>query len=471
MEENSKVHLLPLLLSIVIGVTLWFLPRPEALNADGWHLFAVFIAVIVGIIFKPIPMGGVAFLGMTVLALTRVLTFDQIFHALGGSIVWLVMCAFFVAKGFLASGLARRIAYRMMALLGSRTIGLSYGMIACDFILAPAIPSDTARAGGVIYPILKGLAKSYGSHPHDPSSRKMGSFLTVVAYHAAIITSAMFMTAMATNPLLAQLMGELGHPISWGMWALACVVPGLISLSVIPFLLYWLYPPEIRKTPTAVNLAYEKLREMGPISLKEWITAGTFILLLLLWIFGGKLGISSTIAAMTGVSILLVTGVIPWKQLIHEHDAWETLIWFSALIMMATFLSELGVSGWFGEVMLGGVSNWKWQTAFPVIALVYFFSHYFFAGNTSQVSALYVSFALIAFKVGTPPMLALLTLNVSSSLYASLTHYGTSSGPLFFGAGYVNVRTWWKLGLAVAIVNIIIWGAIGTFWWKILGLW
>jgi len=34
----------------------------------------------------------------------------------------------------------------------------------------------------------------------------------------------------------------------------------------------------------------------------------------------------------------------------------------------------------------------------------------------------------------------------------------------------VSVGTWWKLGLMVSIINIVIWGVVGALWWKVLGL-
>lgn len=458
------------LICLAVGAGIWALPAPQGITDQGWHLFAVFVSVILGIIFKPLPMGAVAFLGLTVLCIGRVLTFEQAISAVSGSVVWLVICAFFIARGFLSSGLAIRIAYKLAALFGKSSLGLGYGMLLCDLILAPTIPSDTARAGGVIYPILKGLSQNFGSRSNDGTARKLGAYLTMTAYHGAAISSCMFLTAMATNPLLAQLNGSLGYPISWGLWFVAASVPGLVSFCVIPLLLYLVYPPGVRKTPDSVKIAREKIKEMGPMSQKEWITAGVFVLLLLLWIFGSLIGISSTVAAMTGVCILLLTRVLNWKDFVQNHDAWEIFIWFSTLIMMATYLSEFGVSTWFGTKVLTWTGGLDWHIAFPIIACVYFGVHYLFAGNTAQVSALYIPFATIALQIGTPPMLALLTLTYFSCLFASLTHYGSACGPVLYGAGYVDVKTWWKLGLLVSLTNILIWLTIGAMWWKFLGL-
>jgi len=113
-----------------------------------------------------------------------------------------------------------------MAALGKKTLGLGYGVIATDLILAPAIPSNTARAGGIIFPLLKATARAYGSTPEDGTAHKIGAFLTLAAFQGNVITSTMFLTAMAANPLAAKLAGQMHIDLSWGTWALAAAVPG-----------------------------------------------------------------------------------------------------------------------------------------------------------------------------------------------------------------------------------------------------
>ena len=95
--------------------------------------------------------------------------------------------------------------------------------------------------------------------------------------------------------------------------------------------------------------------------------------------------------------------------------------------------------------------------AFLGLSLVYFYSHYFFASNTAHVSAMYAPFLGVALVVGTPPLLAALVLAFFSNLFSSMTHYGTGPAPVLFGAGYVEVSDWWRLGFIVSLVNLVIW--------------
>ena len=459
------------MVTVLVGIVLWFIPEPEGVDARAWNLLAIFVATIVGIISKPLPMGAVAMLGITVTSLTGTLTIGQSLSGFGNSVIWLIVIAFFISRGFIKTGLGARIAYLFMAAVGKKSLGLAYSMVATDLVLAPAIPSNTARSGGVLFPILKSIAHSYGSEADDGTARKIGAFLIKTSFQGTVITSAMFLTAMAANPLAAQIARDLGVEISWGSWALAALVPGLFSLGVVPWILYKIYPPEIKETPGAAQIARDELTRMGKLKTSEWFMLGTFLLLLLLWILGGELGVHSTTAAFVGLAVLLVSGTLTWSDILQEKGAWNTLMWFSALVMMASYLNELGLIPWFSQTIGSAVEGTSWSVAFLILSLVYFYSHYLFASNTAHVSSMYGAFLAVAIAVGTPPMLAALVLGFFSNLFSSMTHYGTGPAPVLFGSGYVEMEMWWKLGALVSVVNIVIWLGVGGVWWKVIGVW
>lgn len=459
------------ILTIMIGLCIWLSPRPEAVSAQAWNLFSVFVATVVGIILKPIPMGAIALLSLTFLNISKILTFKQAFGGFSHPVVWLIVAAFFIARGFIHTGLGNRVGYFFMKLFGRSTLGLSYSLVATEFFLAPTIPSLTARVGGILYPILKSMAKAFGSEPFDPSSRKIGAFLTLVTFQGSAISSAMFLTSMAGNPLVADLAAKSGVSITWGSWALASIVPGLCSLLFIPLFIYKVLPPEVKKTPHARSYAQKQLEELGKMKPQEWIMCGTFCLLIFLWIFGPYIQMTATIVAFVGLSILLLTGVLEWKDVIQESGAWNTLFWFAALITMASHLNEFGMMDWFSNVAVENVQGMNWVLGFLILSVFYYYSHYFFASNLAHISAMYAPFLIVAIAIGTPPLIAALVLGFFSSLFGGLTHYGCGPAPILFGAGYVPISQWWKVGFLVSVVNILIWIIIGGAWWKLIGLW
>ena len=454
--------------SLIIGGLIWSLSPPEGVPKEAIHVLAIFIFTVLGIILRPIPIGMFAFLGLVLTVATKTLSFAQVFSGFSNPIVWLIVIAFFISRGFIKTGLGERIAYVIIKYLGKSTIGVSYGMVLTDLILAPAIPSVTARTGGVIYPIVNSLVRTFGSEP-ERSPRKLGAFLMKTTFQGSLITSGMFLTAMAGNPLIADLAQSVGVSIAWGAWALAGLVPGLCCIAIIPLFLYKIYPPEIRQTPDAKEFASKKLKKMGKVRTQEWVMVFAFLLLVTLWIFGSKFSMSATVAALIGLVILLLTTVLSWDDIIQEKEAWNILVWFSALIMMATFINKLGLTTWFSGFVRGHVTQFHWFTAFIILSLVYFYSHYFFASIVAHIGSMYSAFLVLMVALGAPPVISALILGFFSNLMGGLTHYGSGPAPIYFASGYIKVTDWWKLGFYISLINIFIYLTIGTAWWRLLG--
>jgi DASS family divalent anion:Na+ symporter len=470
-SEVAVVVVRKLGLAAGVGVLIWLLPAPDGITAEAWRLFAIFVATIVGIVLEPLPMGAIAVFGIAAVTLTRTLTVGEALSGFGNRVIWLVVMAFFISRGFINTGLGARIAYKFMSVLGKKSLGLGYSMVATDLVLAPVIPSITARAAAVIYPIVRSVAEAYDSRPGDGTERRIGAFLIKNSFQGNLVTSAMFLTAMAANPLAAGMAAEQGIEISWIQWAAAASIPGIVSLLVVPLVIYRLYPPEIKETPGAADMAGKRLAEMGSMKREEWIMLGTFFLLLLLWIFGRQLHVHSTVTALVGLSVLLITRVLTWEDVLKERGAWDTFIWLSTLVMMASYLSRLGLVGWYSDAVSGLFSGVGWLPAFLALSLIYFYSHYFFAGNTAHISSMYAAFLAAAVALGAPPLLAALVLGFFSNLFSSMTHYGTGPAPVLYGSGYIRLAEWWRLGFAISVVNIVIWLGIGGLWWRVIGLW
>lgn len=459
------------LIVLAVGAAIWFFPVPAGLKPEAWHLVAIFVSTILGFILQPLPIGALAFLSVTFTALAGVLKPAEALSGFSNGTIWLIVSAFLFAKGFIKTGLGRRIAYLLIHAMGDSTLKLGYTIALSDLIISPATPSNTARAGGIIFPIVKSLSSAFQSEPGS-SSRKVGAYLMQTAYQANTITSAMFMTSMAGNPLIALLAAKtLNINISWGLWALAASVPGILSLIIVPYFLYKFYPPEITKTPEAKAIAAQELELMGPMTMGEKIVASVFVGALVLWSTSQYNGIDATVVAMLAVSVMMLTKVLEWKDVLDEKGAWDTLIWMGALIGLADYLAKLGFIPWFAKAVGASIAGVPWMQAFIVLLVVYMYAHYGFASLVAHITAMYAAFASVAVAAGAPAYLVALALAFMSNLCMSLTHYAAGPAPILFGAGYVDQATWWKLGFIISVINMVIWVGLGSFWWKVLGLW
>ncbi|HRB71035.1 MAG TPA: anion permease [Flavobacterium sp.] len=473
----KEVNITRVLITLAAGIALWLIPQPDGVTPEAWHLFAIFVATILGIILKAAPMGTMCMIAIGITAFSQVLapgeagkSITLALRGFGDKVIWLIGISFFIARGFIKTGLGNRIAFLFIRIFGKSSLGLAYGLGLADLCLAPAIPSNTARGGGIIYPIMKSMAISFGSEPDKPEThRKLGSFLTLNSYNMNLIASSMFLTGTASNPMCQKFAADLGIKISWMSWAIAAIIPGLVSFFVIPFVLYKLYPPEVKKTGDAPQMAAKKLKEMGPVTRNEWLMLLAFFILLFLWITGDLFSIDATTTAFIGLIMLLLTSVLTWEDIKSEKGAWDTIVWFSVLVMMASSLNELGFIGWFSNLVKVQIGDLSWQIAFPVIILVYFFSHYLFASATAHVAAMYAALLGVGVSLGIPGLLLAFMLGFIGSLYGTLTHYGHGPAPVFFGSGYVDLKSWWLRGLETGLILLLIYMTIGGLWMKIIG--
>ena len=452
-------------------IAIILIPRPDGIALRSWQLLAIFVATIIGLIVQPLPGGAMVLIGVLAIALAGVMPIRDALAGYADPVVWMVLAAFFMSRGMIKTGLGRRIAFLFIRAIGHRSLGLGYALVSTDVLLATFIPSNGARSGGIIFPIAKSLAEAYDSKPGATAAR-LGSFLMILIYQCEVIICAMFLTGQASNPLIAKFAQQVtGINMSYGKWALGAILPGIVSLIVVPLLLYRIFPPEIKRTPGATKLAAAELERMGPMTKQEKLMLAVFALVASLWMTTALHGIHYAVVAILGICVLLLSRVLTWEDVVSERGAWDVFIWYGGLVRMAEVLSETGITKRFAEAAAGFTSGWAWLSALIILLLVYFYAHYGFASITAHATAMYTPFLVVILAAGAPPFLAVAMLAYCSNLMAGLTQYGTTPGPIYFGAGYVKQQTWWRLGLIASVPNILIWLAIGFAWWKVLGFW
>jgi len=282
------------------------LPRPAGVELQAWRLLALFSGTTLGMILQVMDTGAVALLGLVAAILTGAMTVTAVLGGFSNSSVWLIVSAFLFSNAVVITGLGQRVAYLFIRAFGHKTLALGYAPAASELVMAPAVPAITARAGGILFPILTSIARACGSSPGQ-SPRRLGGFLMLNQFQATIILSAMFLTSMAANPLIAEMAEKTaGVKITRTMWAGAAGLPGLLSPMVVPWLLCRLHPPEMRESPEAAAEARRRLAGIVGCCLLPWTTTSP------------HRPDPATIAFL-GLAAMLVCGVLTWQE-IRKHD-------------------------------------------------------------------------------------------------------------------------------------------------------
>lgn len=450
------------------GLVLALLPAPAGLSTPAWLYVAVFAAVILGLVTEPLPAAAVGFIGVTVAAAAGLpfsdaqradpdlrLPAEAVRWALSGfsnGTVWLIFAAFVFAMGYEQTGLGRRISLVMVKALGRRTLGLGYAVAFSDALLAPFTPSNTARSAGMIYPVIRGIPELYGSTP-GASARRMGAYLMWVAFATTCVTSSMFVTALAPNLLVLDLARQAtGLEITWAGWFVGFLPLGAVLLLAVPWLVYRLYPPEVRTSAEVPAWAAQALAQMGAVSTRELAMATLAGLALVLWIFGSGV-IDPTLVALVGVALMLLAGIVSWDDVLRNAPAWNVLIWFATLVTLADGLNRVGFVDWLGQVASARLVGASPLVVMALLVTVFFLMHYMFAGITAHATAVVPVLLATAQSVNGLPMREfVLLLGFSLGLMGVLTPYATGPAPLYYGCGFIARHDFWRLGLVFGLI-------------------
>ena len=446
-----------------IAIAIWFLPVPARLTAPAWHRFAVFAAAIASVLLGAFPLLTASMLAAGAVVLTETITPAQAYSGFANSSVLLVVVAFIVAQAVVKSGLGRRISLFMVSRFGGSSLGLAYSIVLTDAAIAPAFPSNTAR-GGVIFPIVLSVAQGAGSKPDDPEGRRLGGYLMFCAMASLAVSSALWMTATSCNPIGVQMAKDAGLEIDFGKWILASVVPSLVALALIPLLVAKIFPPRVGKTPDAPPAARKELASMGAMSRTEWITAGTFALMVLGWVFGSKFNLNTTSVAFMGFGVLLLAGVITLEDITKQGDTLATFLWLAVLFAMSAQLNELGFMGYVGEKLASGLGGLSSPILYVTLIVLYVFIHYLFVSQTSQVLALLGVFLEVGVRGGVPAPLMAFGLLFASSYFSVITPQGGSQNIIFAASGYLTQRELYQLGFVTTLAFLAVFLLIGTPW-------
>lgn len=465
-KQSHKEHYLQLGI-LTFGLMLWFLPTPDGLKVEAWHLFAIFISAILAVMVNAMPIFTSSIIALAAAVLTGTLNTTEAYSGFSQGFILLIIVAFLIARGVIKSGLGRRIAFMIIKRFGKSSLGLSYSIIAADMFISPAFPSNTARSG-ILFPIINALALDSGSKVGDGTRKKLGSYLMLSSMAGLTLSSSLWLTAMAANPAGAKMAEPFGVNISFGSWALVAFVPVLTLYILIPWVLYKIFPPELKQTPQAPAMAQEALVKMGRVSKNEWIMMAVFIAMVFLWMMSGAWGLDKTAVAFLGLGILMITKIFTLDDLAKEGNALGTLVWFAILFSLSLNLENLGFMAWVGGFISHAVSGYSWPLVYVLLTVAYVLIHYFFVSQTAQMLALFSVFLGVAVQAGVPAEMMTYMLLFATNFNALITPQGSSANVIYAGSGYLESSEIYKYGGLVTLVNTVFFLTVGTAWMMVI---
>ncbi|KAI7889449.1 Sodium/sulfate symporter [Mucor mucedo] len=514
--QFKRTNVYKLLPSLSLGCLIWFGSTPtDELSVTSIRLLAVFMSCIFALITTSIDISVLVLSALTLLSVTY--SFQCIDHTTGistecrlcgeenpltglpydcsggkesfhhslegfsSSVVWLIFAAFHLGKAVEVTQLGKRISLMMIRSFGKRVIGLAYAVLLSELLLAPFVPSNTARGGGIVLPVVHSIATTLGSTPsHQP---KVGGFLMLVGAHANLLSASMFLTGMAPNPIVIAKANALYPDLQFNFmtWIQGSCVPALICAAFLPLILSWscgLFKSKDNDEEESQQIkidgdsiiqhAAKQLGEMGTMSIKELQLCFVLLGCLVLWISSGYTNIDSTLVALIGIVALLHMGTIQWTDVANNKNAWETLFWLGGFVTIASQLSEAGASQFLGHKISATIIHLQ-LPAVPALAIAYFLTTFIFSSLSAHTVAFVATFLDAGHALGANPMILTCLLAYFGALGGCMTNFSTGSLAMYYAPGYITRSKWFIVGGQMALFYLLIYFTAGMAWWKLLG--
>lgn len=463
MSAPGRRSLVAQIATVALVAGLWWTSPPSELTVQTWRLFTVFAAAIFAVVAGALPILTASVLALAASVLTGLLRPDDAYAGFANGTILLIVVAFLIAGAVVKSGLSTRAGYWMVSWFGRSTLGLSYSIFLLDAVIAPAFPSNTARSG-VLYPLAYSLAGTAGATPDGSQRRKVGAFLMYSGITSLSVSSALWLTAMAANPLGTAIAREHGVEIGFGRWLVAASVPTILAMVLLPILLYKLIKPEVQRTLEAPAAARKALAGLGPLKRQEWIVLVVFAVMVLLWGMAGMLGIDSTAVAFLGLGALLAMGSITSRDIAEQGDVLATFIWFAVLFTLSSQLNQQGFMSFIGGRLASALSGFASPTAGLILVIGYVLLHYLFVSQTAHLLALFGVFLDVGVRLGVNPAVLAFQLLFATNYFSVVTPQGSSANLLFAGSGYLTQEELYQLGAVTTFISFLIYAVIGTPW-------
>ncbi|ORZ10537.1 Sodium/sulfate symporter [Absidia repens] len=505
----AKCKSISLLPAISVGLAIWFGASPSHdLTPTAIHLLAVFTSCIVALITTSVDISMLVLTGLTLLATTRSFqctdassglstecrlcgkinpltkeinecdaasdSFKQSLEGFSSAVVWLIFAAFHLGKAVQVTRLGRRLSLWMIALFGGHILGLAYAIVLSELLLAPFVPSNTARGGGIILPVVQSIATTLGSTPS--SNPALGGFLLLVGSHANLLSASMYLTGMAPNPIVTAKANQLFPDLNFGFmtWITGSIVPALFCAACLPYLLYKFCGIDAKENQDSCSNgnitkhARAELELIGAMSRNEWQLCVVLLSCLGLWVTSSYTGLDSTLVALMGIVALLHMGTISWKDISTNTNAWDTLFWLGGFVTIAQQLSEAGASTFLGHKISDGIEQLS-LPPMPSLAIAYFLTTFMFSSLSAHTVAFVSTFLDAGASLGAHPQILTAFLAYFGALGGCMTNFSTGSAAMYYAPGYVTRSKWFIVGIKMAVFYLIVYFTIGLGWWKLLG--
>ncbi|MEO3752736.1 DASS family sodium-coupled anion symporter [Streptomyces sp. B6B3] len=467
-------------------VSVVFLFLPLDMEVQQQQLAAVLLGVIVLWVTEPVPIPVGGLIGVGAIVVLGVVPADDALAPFGSSTIFTFIGAFIIAQAMLASGLARRFAFRILSLPGvgrsTFRVIIAFGAITC---MLSAFISNTATVAMLLPTALGMLAvmaklmqeRGVVAQDFDPLRLRVGAALVLMLAYGASVGGLLTPIGSPPNLIGREHIEEVtGEKISFLEWTATALPICALMFVVLCVVLLLLNRPEIRRLTGVEEFVHQQRAELGRMSRAEKNTLVAFGVTVTLWIVPAVVALvaGTDSSAYTTVSDRLDEGVVAvlgasllfllptdWKRrqaTLNWSDAakidWGTILLFGTGIIFGTLLADTGLA----ETIGTSASDWLGLTdvlaitAFAVVLAILVSET---TSNTASAAVVVPIILPIAQAAGVDPLQPALAATFAAS-FGFMLPVSTPQNAIAYGSGLVPITRMVRSGVSFDIIGAIL---------------
>ncbi len=470
-------------LAPLVTAVFYFLPLD--LDYAQQTLAAVLLGVVVLWMTEPVPIPIGGFIGVGAIVLLGAVPAEDAFAPFGDTTVLTFVGAFILAQAMLKHGLARRFAFRILALPGvgrsTTKVIIAFGGITC---LLSAFVSNTATVAmllptalGILAVIAKlmqekGIGGEDGNF--DPTRLRVGVALMLMLAYGASVGGLLTPVGSPPNLIGRDLIEQqTGEEISFAAWMGMAVPVCALMFVALAVILLLLNKPEIKQLTGVEDYVRRERDRMGTLSRAERNTLIAFGATVTLWITPGVVALvagtdsdlyvemgerlDEGIVAVLGAGLLFLLPT-DWGKREYTMtwgDAakidWGTIMLFGTGIIFGSLLESTGLAETIGEGAFGalGFGSTLAITAFAVVLAIAVSET---TSNTASAAVVVPIILPLAAAAGVDPLTPALAATFAAS-FGFMLPVSTPQNAVVYGSGVVPITKMIRSGISFDLLG------------------
>lgn len=402
MSKAAKKQVLWIAIAVVAAAVIGFMPaETEAMSRGAWQYLGLFIAMLIVIITNSVQDWAAGLVCCAMVVVYGIDSFAGSFNQFAGTSGWTLIAIYLLCIGLANSGFMKRLALYLLRLFPRNYRGQAIGFSVISAILCPLIPSTTAKCG-LMTPLACEASEMVGLEKNSKGMRGLWGITITAGFYF----SCAFISGSAQCAIMAGLAGEGNAPVTWVSWFAACwpyYVVGIIVMAL--YAVIFCAPKKGEAVELPADFYSNKIKELGPMSLKEKQGAIILAIALIFWLTETIHGIPAVCVALIADVAMLCCGLIS-KPEVSAKGNWHMVIFVCGLMGFSGYMRSLGVGSVIANIMspIAPIIGNPWLFI-PVLCILVVLLRYVVVSQLCTVAITLAIFGTLGAQFGLSPFI------------------------------------------------------------------